>query len=164
MTDSFARHIFRHRHIGRKWRNPWSIIGTTQIRLKKYPQWRPVHSLYGCHVHDHHPTATMRHLLSVRADWWKSCHLYPGSSPPEPADFFAEVFPVYHSQQLLLPGQQQRAGSLPAGIATHIGFVPNNLSTEKVGATNALAFVIAMPIISCSNRFHCMKCCNSKMI
>jgi predicted alpha-1,2-mannosidase len=36
-----------------------------------------------------------------------------------------------------------------AGMATAIGLVPSIFSTEKVGATNALAFVMAMPIISC---------------
>ena len=44
-----------------------------------------------------------------------------------------------------------KAGSMPAGAATQIGFVPSILSIEKVGATNGLAFVIAMPIISFFN-------------
>jgi hypothetical protein len=43
------------------------------------------------------------------------------------------------------------AGCLPAGIATAIGFVPSILSLEKVGATNADALVMAIPIISFSN-------------
>ena len=42
------------------------------------------------------------------------------------------------------------AGSIPAGATTQIGLVPSIRSIEKVGATNGLAFVIAMPIISYS--------------
>ena len=41
-----------------------------------------------------------------------------------------------------------KGGSVPAGMATAIGFVPKSLSTENVGATRGEAFVMAMPIIS----------------
>ena len=48
-----------------------------------------------------------------------------------------------------IPSGNRRKFLKNAGMATAMGFVPNILSTEKVGATKADAFVMAIPIIPC---------------
>ena len=125
-------HNSRHLRIAEK-------ISTTDPSA--YPLWLP------CSLSP--PKGSNAPRLSTHVDLYLDRRSYPEPNLLVHLHFFVEGFQALPLAAVVVARSATKGASLPAGIATHIGFVPNSLSTENVGATNGLALVIEIPIISC---------------
>ena len=109
------------------------------------------HILYDFHVPCRHQEEERHRLFLIHAASVMACLPYSVPSLMELASFFLWSISSFPFAAVVVAKSATKAGSSPAGIATAIGFVPSNRSIEKVGATKGDAFVIAIPIISCSS-------------
>ena len=134
------------------------------VQQKKYQRQHPKHILCDCHVHD-------RHLSGNNApppfNSWGFVEGLPSLfciHPKGATPFLRCNISNLPFAAVVVAISATKAGSFPAGIATQIGFVPSNRSTEKVGDTNGTCIRQGNTDHIMLQRHHCMITGNTKMI